>query len=59
MDKKYKKFMKENIFKVSEGNLKVLETIPKMMMEKEWRDKLRKLILDYLFNQTFYVKNGR
>lgn len=38
-----------NQYKLSRGNLKVLETIPVMMLQKEWRDKLRVLVFDFLF----------
>lgn len=36
-------------YKLSNGNLKVLQTIPKMMTEEKWRKKLRELVLEYLF----------
>ena len=36
-------------FDISEGNLKVLEAIPKMMVEEEWRAKLRKLAMEFIF----------
>lgn len=39
---------KENNFEISLGNLQVLKTIPDMMIEPTWRNKLRKLVLDYL-----------
>lgn len=35
-------------FKVSNGNIKVLETIPAMMQDAHWRKKLRMLVMDYL-----------
>ena len=39
----------ENKFNISNGNLKVLETIPKMMLIPKWRKKIRLLVMDYLF----------
>ena len=40
--------VKKNEYEISEGNLKVLETIPKMMKEEFWRNQLRKMVLDYI-----------
>jgi len=35
-------------FKLSGGNLKVLETIPEMMNNKIWRRRIRELVIKYL-----------
>lgn len=37
-----------NKFNISDGNLKVLETIPKMMKNEKYRTELRRLCLDFL-----------
>lgn len=44
------KTRQENQFDISLGNLKVLETIPKMMKNEKWRNELRKLVLAYLYS---------
>ena len=49
--------MKPNEFKISRGNLLVLQAIPDMMMKKKWRNELRKLALDYLI-QKKELKEG-
>jgi hypothetical protein len=41
-----------NKFNISDGNLKVLETIPRMMKNKEYRTILRKLVLDFLYGDS-------
>lgn len=41
----------ENEFSVSDGNLKVLEMIPRLMNDKNYRYELRKLVLDFLTNR--------
>ena len=41
-----------NKFNISNGNLKVLETIPKMMKNKKYRNILRKLTLDFLYGDS-------
>lgn len=38
-------------FDISDGNRKVLETIPLMMTTPKWRIKLRKLVLDFIQEQ--------
>jgi hypothetical protein len=35
-------------FNISNGNLMVLQTIPKMMVLPHWRKKLRALVLDFI-----------
>jgi hypothetical protein len=35
-------------FEITFGNLKILETIPHMMIEPSWREKLRLLVWEYL-----------
>lgn len=44
--------MKKDQFDISDGNLKVLETIPKLMTIPKYRDQLRAMTLDYLHNGT-------
>lgn len=48
---------KENQFDVSDGNIKVLETIPKMMANEKYRKELRKLTLNYIFDAE--IKRGK
>ena len=40
---------KKNQFDISYGNLQVLKDIPEMMQQKEWRDKLRMLSIEFQF----------
>lgn len=40
--------MTEDICELSEGNIKVLETIPKMMLHPKYRRKLREITIDFL-----------
>jgi hypothetical protein len=40
--------IKRDLFRLSDGNLKVLETIPKMMKDYKWRKRLRLIVLDYI-----------
>lgn len=37
-----------NQFNVSDGNIEVLKTIPDMMRDETYRDKLRELVLEYI-----------
>jgi hypothetical protein len=39
----------KNKFEVSNGNLKVLESIPRMMIDPIWRIKLRRLVMNFLY----------
>jgi hypothetical protein len=39
-----------DIFDVSLGNLKVLEVIPYMMLSPKYRKELRRLALEFIFN---------
>jgi len=39
-------------FSVSDGNILCLSLIPEMMQKKVYRNQLRKLTIDYLFNKT-------
>lgn len=43
-----------NQFDVSEGNIQVLKTIPLMMQDPIWRNKLRELCLDFIFKHGNY-----
>lgn len=50
-------------FNISEGNLMVLETISRMMLDKKWRAILRTLTMDYIKeekekNERRILKNG-
>lgn len=47
---------RRDVFKLSIGNIRVLETIPKMMQDYKWRKKLRLLVLDYIFQTE--IKRG-
>lgn len=38
-------------FSVSDGNILCLSLIPEMMQKKVYRNQLRKLTIDYLFNK--------
>jgi len=38
-----------NVFEVSMGNCRVLELIPKMMMDDKFRKKLRRLAMEFEF----------
>jgi len=49
---------KENSFSLSEGNLKVLQLVPEMMTSKKWRNKLRMLVLEFLFDVKRPYKKG-
>lgn len=40
--------IRRDLFSLSDGNLRVLETIPRMMKDYKWRKKLRLLVLDYI-----------
>jgi hypothetical protein len=37
-----------DLFELSSGNLKVLETIPKMMTNPHYRKELRRLVLEFI-----------
>jgi hypothetical protein len=39
-------------FIVSMGNLEVLKRVPEMMLIPKWRDQLRKLVLDFICEET-------
>lgn len=41
---------------VSKGNIEVLSKIPIMMSYKKWRDALRKLVLDFITEETLHGK---
>jgi uncharacterized DUF497 family protein len=43
------KSQKRNQFEVSFGNIHVLSLIPQMMLEEKWRNKIRKLVMDFEF----------
>ena len=45
-------------FILSDGNLKVLETIPKMMKIHKYRKELRALTLKFLFRKDFKRRYG-
>jgi hypothetical protein len=49
---------KGNYFKLSEGNLKILQLVPEMMTSKKWRNKLRNLVLEFLFDMKRPYKRG-
>lgn len=40
--------IKRDLFSLSDGNLRVLETIPRMMKDYKWRKRLRLIVLDYI-----------
>jgi len=42
-----KLFEKRNAFEISDGNLLVLKTIPEMMKDEEYRNRLRELVFDF------------
>ena len=48
---------RRNNYEISYGNLEVLKTIPEMMNDKQYRDKLRKLVLDYKTKEI--LKHGK
>lgn len=58
------KYFERDVFKLSFGNKRVLEAIPSMMEDKEFRKRLRELVLDFCVsrdwrNQAFIrKKNG-
>lgn len=47
---------KFDVFDISDGNLKVLETIPKMMKNEIYRNKLRFLVMEFLFSNKEKLK---
>jgi len=49
----------KDMYKISNGNLKVLETIPYMMREKKWRKKIRMLVLDFIFDKEITKQMAR
>jgi len=51
-----KKERDRNKFEITYGNLIVLKTIPDMMIEKSWRNKLRKLVIEYIIEQSYKNK---
>ena len=51
--------MKQNEFKISRGNLFVLQAIPDMMMKEKWRNKLREIALDYLIQNKELAGEGK
>lgn len=44
--------VKKDAFIVSFGNLEVLARIPYMMAQEKWREQLRKLVLDFICEET-------
>lgn len=50
------KKIKKDFFEISDGNLKVLETIPKLMKSEIYRRRLRGLVLDFLY-ESYGAKN--
>lgn len=44
--------MKKDNYDISNGNLKVLETIPLMMKDNKFRRELRKLTLEFLLKNN-------
>lgn len=47
-----------NAFTVSFGNLEVLARIPYMMADPKWRDQLRKLVLEFICEETLKRNKG-
>jgi len=43
-------------FRISEGNLQLLSTIPLMMQFQEWRAELRRLYLEFLTSEELNEK---
>ena len=43
--------LKENFFDVSDSNMVVLETIPRLMADAKYRKKLRRLVITFLLNK--------
>lgn len=46
-----KKKRKANTYEISEGNLIVLEKIPKMMQDPILRKKLREMVIDFMLTE--------
>jgi hypothetical protein len=46
-----REYKNRNKFDISDGNLKVLELIPKMMLNKYYREELRKLAIDFFLRE--------
>lgn len=51
---KEERFDRRDLYELSSGNLKVLETIPAMMQDDFWRGQLRKLVVEYLNGRCIY-----
>jgi molybdopterin-guanine dinucleotide biosynthesis protein len=43
-----------DLYQLSQGNLKVLQTVPLMMQDDFWRGQLRKLVIEYLNGRCIY-----
>ena len=56
MKEKMKK--KRNEFNISEGNLRVLELIPRLMTIPVYRDQLRMIVLNYITEQQIKRKSN-
>jgi hypothetical protein len=50
---------KKDNFKISAGNIMVLQTIPRMMQTKRYRTELRRLCLDFLVDKENKIGNGK
>ena len=46
-------------FKLSYGNLKVLQLIPEMMEDVHWRKKIRAVVFDYVIGKNLEEQNGK
>ena len=53
-----KKRTNRDIFQISYGNLKVLETIPEMMTDEVYRQSLRDLVIKYLHEKKVSKLRG-
>lgn len=42
---------KKDQYDLSDGNIKILETIPKMMTEKKYRLQFRVLVIEYIVDK--------
>jgi len=46
-----------NEYKISNGNLEVLKSIPEMMKDNKYRERLRRLVLEYKTDEI--LKHGK
>lgn len=50
--KKPEPILKKNVYKLSEGNLKVLSLMPLIMQELEYRNKIRYIVREWIIEQN-------